>query len=396
MGLFDKFKKPKWENEDPEKRIEGIKELDDQEILLNIAKKDKIKNVRKEAVKKITNQTELYNIANNDKEDIIREEAFEHITDENLLMELANHSVKFDIAASRKLTDQLEEKNKEDSLIKIVQNKENIFYLREYAAEKITNQEVLLNIVKNDSDTKVRKNALNNITNQKLLIELLSDAEFDLEKETLEKITDKDVLIEIALNNQSKFYRQGAIPNITNQEVLVKIALTDSDYECREIAISTLTNINAFEKLNNVTSSLYDVENYGAIIIEKSGNIVTGKENIFNNLKRTDSSNMHVESPSDAVLISIDFTEESGDLSKYFYKKIITGHGLGDLEIKEDYLFKNLKFLIVQGINDKVTNIDGMFNGCPNLIEIKGLETWDVSGLSDKTYYNDIYNKYKN
>ena len=28
------------ENEDPEKRIEGIKELDDQEILLNIAKKD--------------------------------------------------------------------------------------------------------------------------------------------------------------------------------------------------------------------------------------------------------------------------------------------------------------------------------------------------------------------
>ena len=61
--------------------------------MLNIAKKDKIKNVRKEAVKKITNQTELYNIANNDKEDIIREEAFEHITDENLLMELANHQL---------------------------------------------------------------------------------------------------------------------------------------------------------------------------------------------------------------------------------------------------------------------------------------------------------------
>ena len=82
MGLFDKFKKPKWENEDPEKRIEGIKELDDQKILLTVDTKDKIKNVRKEAV----NQTELYNIANNDKEDIIREEAFEHITDENLLM----------------------------------------------------------------------------------------------------------------------------------------------------------------------------------------------------------------------------------------------------------------------------------------------------------------------
>ena len=31
-----------------------------------------------------------------------------------------------------------------------------------------------------------------------------------------------------------------------------------------------------------------------------------------------------------------------------------------------------------------------------DLIEIKGLETWDVSGLSDKTYYNDIYNKYMN
>ncbi len=396
MGLFDKFKKPKWESEDPDTRIEGIKELDDQEILLNIAKNDKIKNVRKEAVKKITDQNELYSIANNDKEDIVREEAFDHIRDENLLMELANNSVKFDIAASRKLTKQLKEENKEDSLIKIVQNEENIFYLREYAAEKITNQEILIDIVKNDSDLKVRKNALNNITNQELLIELLSDDEFDLEKETLEKITDQDVLIEIALNNQSKFFRRGAIPNITNQDVLVKIALTDSDRECREMAISSLTNINAFEKLNNVTSTLYDVENYGAIIIEKSGNIVTGKENIFNNLKRTDSSNMHIESPSDAVLISIDLRDESGDLSKYFYKKIIIGHGLGDLEIKEDYLFKNLKFLIVQGISDKVTNIDGMFTGCPNLIEIKGLETWDVSGLSDKTYYNDIYNKYMN
>lgn len=47
MGLFDKFKKPKWENEDPEKRIEGIKELDDQEILLNIAKKIKLKMFEK-------------------------------------------------------------------------------------------------------------------------------------------------------------------------------------------------------------------------------------------------------------------------------------------------------------------------------------------------------------
>ena len=38
MGLFDKFRKPKWQHEDWEVRSEAVKELDDQKILAEIAK----------------------------------------------------------------------------------------------------------------------------------------------------------------------------------------------------------------------------------------------------------------------------------------------------------------------------------------------------------------------
>lgn len=364
MGLFDRFKTPKWQHEDSDVRLEAVKELDDQEILIELAKSDNSKYVRREAVKKVTDQNALCDIAKCDDDKVVRKNAANRITEPNLLLELTksrDSSIKFD--AIYKFIDCLAEQDNQDELIKIARNDEN-YAMRDYATEKITDQNALMELYKNHSSESVRKRALDNITDQKILLELYNE---NPRTEIIEKINDQEVLEDIALN---------------------------SDNYSREAAISAFSEINSFEKLNNLTSSLYDVENYGAIIIDKTGNIKTGKENIFDNYKTTDSSNMHIEYPSDAILISIDFSDETGDLSNYFYKSIITGHGLGDLEIKRGYLFENLKFIIAQGVTDKVTNIDGMFNGCPNLVDIKGLETWDVGGLHDKTYFNKIREKY--
>ena len=38
MGLFDRFTKPKWQHKDYKKRIKAVEKLDDQEILIDLAK----------------------------------------------------------------------------------------------------------------------------------------------------------------------------------------------------------------------------------------------------------------------------------------------------------------------------------------------------------------------
>lgn len=368
MGFLSKIFKPKWKSEDSKVRLEAIDEIDDEEILIELAKNDTDENVRRKSTLKITNQDVLFDIAKCDEDRYARENALNRITDKNLLLKLCELEYIDPIRykAQCKLVDEYSEENNQNELIKIVENDENDVEFRKYAIGKITDENVLAEIYKTTSTQSLCKIALDNISNQELLVELLGD---DPDLEVIKKITDDEVLINIALNDDLGPYR-------------------------RETAISNLTKIDSFEKLNTLTSSLYDVENYGAIIINKNGNIETGKDELFSTSGRTDSSNRHIEYPSDAILISIDFSDESGDLSNYFYKKIIIGHGLGDLEIKEGYLFENLKFIIAQGITDKVTNIDGMFSGCPNLVDIKGLESWDISGLVDKTYFNEIYKEY--
>ena len=65
MGFKDLFK-PKYEHSDYKVRIESLKELDDQEIITNMAKNDKNWRVRLEAVKKVNSDAVLADIANNE------------------------------------------------------------------------------------------------------------------------------------------------------------------------------------------------------------------------------------------------------------------------------------------------------------------------------------------
>lgn len=53
MGLLDSIRKPKWQSKDWKKRLEAVKELDDQEILIDLAQNDPDSDVRETAVKRL-------------------------------------------------------------------------------------------------------------------------------------------------------------------------------------------------------------------------------------------------------------------------------------------------------------------------------------------------------
>lgn len=89
MGVFDRLKKQKWQHEDYEIRIEGLKEIDsDLELLSKIAFEDPHWQVRLNAARLIHNKDILANIAINDSFTPIREYCISQIEDEDVLYKL--------------------------------------------------------------------------------------------------------------------------------------------------------------------------------------------------------------------------------------------------------------------------------------------------------------------
>lgn len=78
MAFSDLFK-PKYKNSNPSVRREAVKELDDQNILIEIAKNDDTGYVREEAVKKINDESVLVNIVKNDSIIEVRLEALKKL-----------------------------------------------------------------------------------------------------------------------------------------------------------------------------------------------------------------------------------------------------------------------------------------------------------------------------
>ena len=76
MSLFDAFK-PKWQNSNPEKRLEAIAELgaDNQDVLERIAESDTEASVRMAAVKKLTIIASLKKISEKDSDEDVKRTA---------------------------------------------------------------------------------------------------------------------------------------------------------------------------------------------------------------------------------------------------------------------------------------------------------------------------------
>lgn len=146
MGLFDKFKKPKWESDDPQKRIEGISELDDKETLISLARNDSNSDVRNEAIKKIDDEATLADIIKNESNKMVCESAFEKISDDELLKDIARNASDWPIRSRA-----VEMIDDEDTLKDISRSDSNEF-VREAAIRKISDKEFLSNLVQKGSD----------------------------------------------------------------------------------------------------------------------------------------------------------------------------------------------------------------------------------------------------
>ena len=79
MGFLDSLRKPKWQSKDWKKRLEAVKELDDQEILIDLAQNDPDKDVREAAVKKVDDKAVLISISENDPDLDVREAAVKRL-----------------------------------------------------------------------------------------------------------------------------------------------------------------------------------------------------------------------------------------------------------------------------------------------------------------------------
>ncbi len=256
MGLFDRFKKnkaiennniknvtvesnessnnkikPKWQHENPEVRLEAVKELDDQKILIDIAKNDLDEDVREEAVLKINDEAVLIDIAKNDEGFCVRKEAIYKITDESVIIDILKNDPRSDI--------------------------------RGVCIRNINDVSVLMDVARNDSykDNRIAaaiKVGIKNIDDESILIDVAKDAySWEDRLAAVKKIKDVNVLIDIANNDNTSDVRLEAtrrvieiepmsVKKIDYEAGLIYIAQHDS-YKISEVAKERLKDYQCYK-----------------------------------------------------------------------------------------------------------------------------------------------------
>ena len=236
MGVFGRFKTPKYKHKDPEVRIGAVKELEDIEILENIAKNDADCRVCEEAIKKITNQTVLEDIAKNSPHYTSRIAAIKNpnLKNINILKIIAT-------------TDGQEYANGEDC-----------YPVRVEAIKKIENNSVLQGIINNsyDEEFKINKDmgykyrypiqaAIEKIDNQKTLRNIALNTNSELIfKSVCMKITNESYLIEVLLNNNVRPSGINAARNTTRNRIFILVISQLKNRKCLEKLLDELNERN--------------------------------------------------------------------------------------------------------------------------------------------------------
>lgn len=159
MAILDLFR-ANWKHSNPNKRIEAIKNLTNQNLLADIAKNDKDYSVRQVAYRmlgKEKSQEALADIVKNDEDEKLRKKAVKKLTSRSLLADIAANDKDYSIR--------------------------QVAY-RILGQEK--SQEALVDVVKNDKDENIKNEAFQELTYQNLL----ADIEVD-DRNCLDEIIDR-------------------------------------------------------------------------------------------------------------------------------------------------------------------------------------------------------------
>ena len=178
-------------------------------------------------------------IVANDNYDVMNLSADEKSIYENFLVDLARNNTNSDIRQNA-----VENIDDEDILADIARN-DNEWNVRMEATKRITDENVLADIARNDKDLYVRQEAAKRITDENVLADIArNDNEENVRMEAAKRITDENVLADIARNDDKRLVRQVAVEKINDENIIIDIARNDTQYNVRMAAAERINDEN--------------------------------------------------------------------------------------------------------------------------------------------------------
>lgn len=265
---------------------------DNQESLIKIAKCSDDEMLKGRAIRKITDESILADFAVNDSNEHVRLEAIQNpnLTNSKVLTRIISHEENefnrlmaiykiFDkdmlisIVFEKSVEQYIDEIagnvafNCEDYFLDIFEN-DSDGYKRRIAVSFIENNEILKNVVLNESDDKIRLNAIKNknFSNQRVLENLLkTESNFDILYEVVGKIENEGILIDYVKNNLEYNKRTvRAISQLSDVEFLGE--LYDNDDSRMRLEV-----VKAISKMDNgedILKSFVSRENDEEVLLE--------------------------------------------------------------------------------------------------------------------------------
>jgi hypothetical protein len=246
MGLFDRFRTPKWKSNDQKIRMEGIKELEDEKILSEIVLSDSNEEIKLAVIKnpnfkdqsilaKIAKQGLGYSSGPNSFSYRVASEALDKITDEDYLKDLCDHAVDSIIRFSAK------QRLRIVPGMKALQTDYPTFYQQELntrisIVEKMDDCNILAYLAEKDENEDVREAAVknNNLNNNYIFADVIAN--------------DESAKVRFAALNNPNFTNEGGV---TFDEGCSYVAFKDEDRSNRKFAISKLNDEDTLIRIIN-------------------------------------------------------------------------------------------------------------------------------------------------
>lgn len=211
-------------------------------------------------------QEVLKDIAFNAKFHTSRAKATERITDENVLFDIAKNDSSVMVTQKAMLC--IDDEN----LLR-----ETIFQCphTSHAIERIENQSILLDIAKGDCKDFYRSDACRKISGENDLKDIfLNDLSIDVRRQAISNwhLKDEAFLADVAFNDPDPYVRQSAVSNynLSDENILKEIALSDSEGIVCRAAVEKIENMDILEDI------IYRIDDKYAL------RTILGKENFAN------------------------------------------------------------------------------------------------------------------
>jgi len=266
--------KPKYKSNEPEKRKEALKSLNPKKqnhkvIIENLAKHDNIFEIRKEAYKILgleSSQAAISDCAMNSSSSYDREIAVKKLTDVNLIEEILKTDKDFSVRHAARI--KLKKQNLKDAIIDSARHNPS-YKGRIEALKKLKDMQIIYQVAINDEDWSVRSEATKMLADENQLIEIArSDKKEWVRISALKKIQDINSIAFIAKNDKIVDVREAAIKMIDDQLILEEIADNELFAKLQLLLSSKLKNNSC--KVKGLLKVFANAEVYTQIEIAKS------------------------------------------------------------------------------------------------------------------------------